>query len=161
MRKVLVIAAREYKAAVRTKAFVIGLLLMPIMMGGSILVQMLVKNMRDTTDKHFVVVDRTGSGRLAAALERDANDYNSKTEADGKQIKPRLVIKTEEPRAEAEQRLELSERVRTGELVGFLEIASNVYDPPSNKDDESARVRYHTNRPTFMDFQLMAVVTLN
>ena len=39
MHKIRVIAAREYSAAVRTKAFIISLLVMPILMGGSILVQ--------------------------------------------------------------------------------------------------------------------------
>ena len=41
MRKVFVIAARDYNAAVRSKAFLIGLLVMPLMMGGSLLMQWL------------------------------------------------------------------------------------------------------------------------
>jgi ABC-2 type transport system permease protein len=49
VRKTLVVAAREYLAAVRTKTFLIGLLIMPIMVGGSILVQILLKDVVDTT----------------------------------------------------------------------------------------------------------------
>ncbi|MBL8740205.1 MAG: hypothetical protein JNK04_03895, partial [Myxococcales bacterium] len=39
MRKVIAVALREYKAAVQTKAFVISLLLMPIIVAISIGVQ--------------------------------------------------------------------------------------------------------------------------
>ena len=51
MRKLLVIASREYSAAVKTKAFLIGLLIMPIMMGGSILIEWFVKDVRDVKDE--------------------------------------------------------------------------------------------------------------
>jgi len=35
MRKTFIVAVREYMVSVRTKAFLIGLLMMPLMMGGS------------------------------------------------------------------------------------------------------------------------------
>ena len=47
MRKIFVIAAREYKAAVRTKSFLISVLMLPLMMGGSVLVQLLLKDQVD------------------------------------------------------------------------------------------------------------------
>ena len=47
MRKVLVIAAREYKAAVKTKSFLVSVLMLPLMMGGSVLVQFLLKDQVD------------------------------------------------------------------------------------------------------------------
>ena len=56
MRKMYVVAAREYAAAVKSKAFIIGLLIMPVMMGGSVLVQVLVKDVRDTKEKNFAVI---------------------------------------------------------------------------------------------------------
>ena len=61
MRKILVVAAREYKAAVRTKTFLISLLIMPLMMVGSILLQWLLRDLVDTADKHFVLIDRASS----------------------------------------------------------------------------------------------------
>ena len=39
MRKILIIASREYWAMVATKAFLLTLVLMPVMMGGGIVVQ--------------------------------------------------------------------------------------------------------------------------
>ena len=56
MRKILIIARREYLAAVRTKAFLIGLLSMPVMMFGSILVQTMLKDQVD-------LAYRSGIGR--------------------------------------------------------------------------------------------------
>ena len=38
MRKTLIVALREYIVSVRTKAFLIGLLMMPLMMGGGFIV---------------------------------------------------------------------------------------------------------------------------
>ena len=60
MRKMLVIAAREYLAAVRSKAFLITLVAMPIMMGGSIVAQLLLRDRVDTADKKIAIVDRSG-----------------------------------------------------------------------------------------------------
>ena len=70
MRKILIVARREYLAAVRTKAFLIGLLSMPVMMFGSILVQMMLKDQVDLADKRFAVVDRTPGRRASRPCSR-------------------------------------------------------------------------------------------
>jgi ABC-type Na+ efflux pump permease subunit len=120
----LVIANREYQAAVRTKTFLISLVIMPVLMGGSVVLQVLLKDVVDTREKRFAVVDRTGRlfGRIAAA----AGQYNEKDIFDPqthKQVKPAFAVERVEPAAAVnEQRLALSERVRQGELFGFLEI---------------------------------------
>src|SRR5438132_138001 len=135
MRKIFVIAARDYRAAVKTKSFLISLLIMPLMMGGSILVQLLLKDKVDITDKHFAIVDRSG-GALAARLEAEANKRNGKEKAeifdkDGRQTKPRFLLETVAPRSDSAEalkqlRFDLSERVRKQELFGFLEIGPDV-----------------------------------
>ena len=60
MRKMIVVAVREYLAAVRTKAFLISLIFMPILMGGSIVLNILLKDKVDTRDKNFALLDYTG-----------------------------------------------------------------------------------------------------
>ena len=60
MSKILRIAKREYKASVQTKGFIIGLMLAPILMGGSIIAMVLLKDRVDTTDKKVAIVDRSG-----------------------------------------------------------------------------------------------------
>ncbi|MCP5106945.1 MAG: ABC transporter permease, partial [bacterium] len=66
MRKTLYVAAREYMETVRTKAFIIGILIAPLLMGGSILAMVLLKGHVDTSDKRVAVVDH--SGVVAPAL---------------------------------------------------------------------------------------------
>jgi ABC-2 type transport system permease protein len=171
MRKLFVVAAREYTAAVKTKTFIISLLIMPIMMGGSIVIQWLVMDMRDVKDKHFAIIDRTEADvydQLEKAITKRNNSVvNEKT---GKQLQPRFLLEKVTPSAAtpgaiAEQRFELSERVRKGELFGFLDIGPDVMTanpvkpeenaPPPPVDDR-ALVRYHSNRPTYLDFSKLA-----
>ena len=59
MRKTIVVALRDYLSAVKTKAFLVGLLMMPLMFGGGILVQIVFRNNNDIRDKRVAVVDYT------------------------------------------------------------------------------------------------------
>jgi len=95
MRKMIVVAVREYQAAVRTKAFIVSLVLMPVMMGGSVLVQDLMRDKVDTKDKRVAVVDQ--SGKLFDAIAEAAKARNETTifaESDEaqKQIQPRYLF---------------------------------------------------------------------
>ena len=71
MRKVITVAVREYLAAVRTKAFIITLVIMPVFMCGGALVTLVFEDKEDTTDRGLAVVDYTGQlyGMLVAAAE--------------------------------------------------------------------------------------------
>jgi ABC-2 type transport system permease protein len=177
LRKVLVIAARDYKAAVRTKAFVISLLVLPLMMGGSFLVQKLVKNQVDTTEKRFAVIDRTPGRLLYPALEGAARMRNQTEIRDpqtGYQTKPVFALESVEvqPSQDIDQvRFALSERVRKQELFGFLEIEPDVLQyrpgqtsPAREPEDPFAApavspsglppaVRYQSNSPTYDAFE--------
>ena len=140
MRKILVIAAREYTAAVRTKSFLISLFVMPLMMGGSIAVQGLLKNQRDISEKKFVIVDRTPNQELATAVEAAVAIYNktgvfeSPDAEEKKQVRPTLALERvapgeNTPEAISQQRFELSERVRKQEIFGFLDVGADVFTP--------------------------------
>src|ERR1700722_17415442 len=76
MRKILVIARREYQAAVQTRAFLISLVVLPILIGGSVLLQWLVKDQVDTSEKKFAVIDRTPHEQLAAVLVMASDAWN-------------------------------------------------------------------------------------
>ena len=82
MNKMFTVAKREFKAAVMTKAFIISITMMPLMIGGSILIQMMVKDVKSTKDKTFVVVDRTPDGKVYAALELVCLLYTSPSPRD-------------------------------------------------------------------------------
>src|SRR5262245_47620553 len=95
MRKTIVVALREYQAAVKTKAFLMGLLMMPIMFGGGILVQVLIRNNVDTKDKRVAVVDYTGqlfgTVQASAQLRNETQIYEGEGAA-RKQIQPRYIF---------------------------------------------------------------------
>jgi ABC-type Na+ efflux pump permease subunit len=166
MRKTFIVASREYLAAVRTKSFLISLILLPIMMGGGIIAQKLGEKIGDTSTKAIAVIDRSPGGRLYDALAQEVEKYNTKGVLDetGRQMKATFDLKriapadAADPDAVDRQRLELSNRVRSGELLAFVEIGQDVLKPstaPANADvdpDDHQLVRYSTNRPTYRNF---------
>lgn len=139
MNKVFTVAKREFKAAVMTKAFLIGIIMMPLLMGGSIIIQILFKDVKSTKDKTFVILDRTPGGKVAASLELVMKERNEKmifNEKTGKQKEPRFIIEKETPsegtpQAILKQRFELGERVRNQEIFAFLDIGAKVLDAPT------------------------------
>jgi ABC-2 type transport system permease protein len=187
MNKVLTIAAREYKAAVLTKAFIIGMALMPIMMGGSILIQYVFKDVKNLKDKTFLVIDRTPGQQVYPALSLAIQARNEKIfdEETNKQKEPKFVLEKEAPQPDVlRQRYELAERVRRGEVFGYLDIGSRVFEAPKAGDKvvmaayaaemaanysdnraernkkaaaklpEEMTVRYYSNSPTYNDFHV-------
>jgi ABC-2 type transport system permease protein len=167
MRKVWVIASREYVATVQTKAFVIGLLIVPILMGGSIVLQKLLGGIRDTADLHFEVIDRADDPQLTGALQQAVHIYNETQTRDSKtdkQTQPKLAVNVVKPDSQADEatdklRETLSDRVRMGELFGFLEIGPDVPRPPPTDPEEKKTfhgLRYQTNRPTHLAFPNLA-----
>ena len=173
MRKALLIALREYKAAVKTKSFVVGIVLMPIMMGGGFLAQTLFKNQVDMRPKHFAIIDRTPGQHLFALLQKSATTPDAKKSPEAPPRAPFILESVPVPTAQNldEVRLELSKRVRQGELTGFLEIGSGVLDRPAKgtkANEEAAGVakpqaglRYQTNRPSYLDFSKWAEAIIN
>ncbi|MBU1700662.1 MAG: ABC transporter permease [Candidatus Eisenbacteria bacterium] len=143
MHKILRIAKREYKAAVRTKGFIIGLVLAPVLMGGSGIAMVLFEKHVDTTDKKIVVIDH--SGLVAPVLEQAAKNRNENEIHDkitGKKIKPAFIVEIEDPQENDlnAQRLALSKRVRSKEIHAFLEINENVLHPDTS---HAARIAYY------------------
>ena len=67
MHKIAIIARREYQALVRTKAFIISLVIMPVFMFGGIFIQKFLAGRIDVGEKKVVVLD--GTGRLFEPLE--------------------------------------------------------------------------------------------
>ncbi|MGH7178060.1 MAG: hypothetical protein ACREJC_11825, partial [Tepidisphaeraceae bacterium] len=169
MRKTLVIAVREYFAAVKSKAFVISLVLMPVMMTGGIVVQRMAERIADTKLKKVAVIDRTAGETLFQSLAQAAEKRNKTELTDpktGRQFRPAIELERiapadlADPAAVATQRMELSERVRRDELFAFIEIGKDVLRPrvaspatlPAEEDpDDPTVVRYCTNRPTNLE----------
>ncbi len=134
MRKILILARREYQALIRTKAFIVSLVAMPIFMFGAIFVQTFLQEHLDTGEKIIVVLD--GTGRLLAPLQALA-EVRDQVGVDGQASnhKPRKSLKLEAGPAGPvtdELRLELSDRVRRNEIFAFVEIDANALKPSDN-----------------------------
>ena len=135
MRKIIVVAVREYQASVKTKAFIASVILMPILMGGAGVMQALLKDRVDTTDKKFAVLDQ--SGVIYDAIEKAANQYNESGEVfrgegeDRTKVRPRYLVEKATVAATDPSKyvLELSGRVREKEIFGFVMIGADVVQP--------------------------------
>ncbi len=151
MNKILTIAFTEYSNAVRSKAFLIGLLAMPLIMGLMIAVPHLTRDKVDLSDRKVAVVDF--SEKLVSVIESRGERRNLQgifqTDSLGekKQNQPRFVIENVDPAPKAweEHVVELSDRVRKGELFAFVLIADDVFDA----NYSGGGIAYHTRTPTF------------
>jgi len=164
MRKMVVVAMREYQAAVRTKAFIISLVLMPLLMTGSIVVQKLVENKVDVRDKRFAILDYTGlvfDTIKAAASKRNAESIWEGEGADRKQVRPKFLVERVDPGSMdmTEAAFTQSERVRNKEITGFVVIEPGAIDAPEK--DAATEIRYHSNSPTYDDFQRWVAGPIN
>lgn len=143
MRKALRLARREYVASTRTKGFIIGLLIAPIVMSGGMIAMKLTEGHVDTRDRRVAVIDR--SGRLMPSIAADSATRNEREVHDaqsGDKVRPAYLF--EEVPAEpdrAAQHLSLSERVRNGELTAFLDIGEDVMAPEA--ETGGGRITYH------------------
>ena len=156
MRKTIVVAIREYQAAVQTKAFLITLVAMPILMGASIVVQVLLQDKVDTQDRTLAIVDATGvlySAIAQAAKERNDTQIFSTTGDQRTQQQPRFLVEeaVSQPDRIDQQRFELSERVRTGKLFAFVVIPSNAVDTDTSPAEP--HIEYYSNSPTYSDLR--------
>ena len=153
MRKVLAVARAEYASAVRSKAFIIGVILMPVLIGVVIAMQRFMEDRADLSDRRFAIVDHTG--KLAAAMAHSAEQRNrhaiheSSDDGGRTQTSPRFVPEVIQPESLAGQDIDLhlSERVRAGELFAFVMIGRGAIDG----DAPDAEIAYHTNTPTYYD----------
>jgi ABC-2 type transport system permease protein len=161
MRKIWVIACREYKVAVRNKAFIVTMLLMPALMGASAAIQLLFKRLGDQKESHYAVIDRSG-GNLAKSLEAAAEAFNQRhaAHADSAKGGPSKIVleiippSEDDPDDIALQRFEQSKRVERNELEGIIEIGPKVFEvradeaESSDKVDDESAIRFQAKKAT-------------
>lgn len=158
MRKALVVARREFLATVRTKIFIISIVLMPVLMAGGLIAEVLFREFQDVSDRSIAVIDLSPPelGSLfdalaeAAAIRNEteifADPLGLGLQSEGKQRQPRYLIERmsiADSAALPELRLQLSERVRAKELRAYLEIGPGVLE--GRGDAEAQRVHYYSD----------------
>ncbi len=154
MRKTLRIAKREYLASVKTKGFIIGLAIAPLFMSGSIIAMLILKDRVNTTDQTAAIVDH--SGVVAEALINFAKARNDEvvySKETGKKIRPEYSFEIVAPNDNdpARQRLELSNRVRSGQLHAFIEIGRDVFN--AYTDSANTRIVYYSENAALDNFR--------
>jgi ABC-2 type transport system permease protein len=157
--KTKIIAAREYSAAVRSKSFLITLVLLPVMMSGGLIAQKVGQKIGDTSTYHIAVMDCSPGAILYPTIAQAVRQHNEHEifDGSGRQVRGRFVLETVPPvdwndtAALDRERLALSDRVRSGQLLAFVELGPRVMNPGKSGGDAS-NIRYTSNRPTYQDF---------
>ncbi|MEX2273568.1 MAG: ABC transporter permease, partial [Vicinamibacterales bacterium] len=145
MNRVFTVAQMEFLTLVRTKAFLIGILMMPVLIGVSILFQVYAERHVDTQDRRIAVIDHSGTlyDAVAAAAARHNADAGEAASRKGPHFIPSRVDLSSQSADAA--KLELSDRIRSEELFAFLEIPADILDAPRDKGS----VRYYTGTPSY------------
>ena len=152
MHRIFLVAKRDYLATIRSKPFLFGLIVAPILFGGGFIGIALMKAKPDVKERRIALIDRTGvaAARIVeAAAEKNAKDMFDKIS--GRQTGPRYVFETAPPDDSdaAAQRLALSDRVRAGRLFAFLELGRDALHPAKadypEKLPEASRINYYSN----------------
>ena len=141
MRILLTIAAREYRAMVATKAFLITLALMPLLMVGGIAAPALLGKLKSVKTRQVVVVDQSGgqvfemlnaagiarNAELKKQAEREQQDSSDEEDSDDRirsNFEDRSIYELTAFEGEwsEEAKFELSEKIRNRELYAFMVI---------------------------------------
>src|SRR3954470_4510276 len=153
--KAVIVAISEFTTLVRSKAFILGLLMMPLFSGVAIGVQNFTKNATDLKDRRFAVVDRTGV--LYEPLAAAAGEWNAGAAAGGTQTAPRFVPSAATFEDGDEQaRAAPADRVRKDELWAFVEIPATAL-----QTDAPGEIRYYSNHPSYRTLPGWISTTIN
>lgn len=148
MHRIFIVAQSEFTTLVKTKAFIIGLLLMPIITAGAIGFQIYAQKHSDREDHKVAVIDRTGA--LTGGLEARAAEFNGRNGEGEARTGPHFVIERVAVPADSggddATRLELSERVKSKDLFAFVDIPAAVVDPNIEK---VPAIQYYTETPSY------------
>ncbi len=149
LRKILLIAKRDYLAAVTRKAFIIGLVAAPLLFGGGFFVIALMRVSQGASERHVAIVDRSGAlaeSIIAAARSKTAEERKSLPMQGAQLIESNITFETVTPDLNDRegQRIALSDRVRRRELFAFIEIGRDALNPAAQKRP-AGMVDYYTD----------------
>lgn len=145
MNRIFIVAQSEFLTLVKTKAFLIGLLLMPVITAGAIGFQVYAQKHSDRDDHKFVVIDH--SGVLYAPLAQAAGTFNDKNGTGTERTGPHFIAESA-PSATPDDayRVTLSEQIKKKALFAFVEIPAGVVDP---NIETPPVISYYTETPSY------------
>lgn len=176
MHKIRAIALREYLAAVKAKAFLVTILLMPVLMGSSIGLQVLFQKMDAEKEKKYAVIDRSPDEKMAKALHAAvaameiarAKEPELRMVLGGKNSFVTIKPSDPTPEAMARQRYEISQQIEKGMYQGLVEIGPKVLEirpgelfVNPDKVEEDAAIRFQAKGAAAQGFRRILEVLLN
>lgn len=158
MSRVLTIAKSEFTTLVKTKAFIIGIVLMPVLMAAFFFFMSYVEGQIDNERRPFVVIDHTGV--LYDAVVASAQEHNAETVKDGVRSGPEFVPERLDPagRSSDDLKIELSERVRSKDLFAFVEIPAEALTATAG---DVPSIRYYAENTSYQPLPDWLRTTLN
>ena len=141
MTRVFTIAASEFLRLARSKAFLIGILLMPVLFGVMMLFSNYAERHVDLEDRRLAVVD--GTGVLYEPLAAAAADFNKESGEGSSRTGPHFLTERVDQgsRDINDVRLDLSNRVRKKELFAFVIIPPTALTTTSAARDQREKAR--------------------
>ncbi len=150
MRRILLLAKRDYLQTVASRGYLVGLILFPLLFGGAFLFLPLA-NRGQAQNSRIAVLDHTGAS--AAAVIQAAEEANQRATAGGPfgaRRMPRYTFEEVKPEPDhSAQLLSLSDQIRKGELFVVLDIPPDALRPSG--DGKREQVRYYTNSGGLVD----------
>jgi ABC-2 type transport system permease protein len=120
MHNTWLIIRREYVERIRSKAFIIMTLLMPVFMGSTILIPALLSNMKSGVTRRIVLV--ANSPEIAEAVQKEL--LTPPANASEKKTAPRYQLEFDSNTSEAE-RDKLRQEISDGKIDGFLWLSDS------------------------------------
>jgi ABC-2 type transport system permease protein len=144
LSKILLIAQRDYLQMIQSKAYLFGLILLPLLIGGGFFMVSLL-NRSTSKEERVAIIDRTGVSAAAVVEAWKEQHQNAQTDPTGMpRVLPRLSFEEVQPQADEQaQLLALSARVRSGELFLVLDIPASALQ--SKEGAKAEAVRYYSN----------------
>jgi ABC-2 type transport system permease protein len=125
MHNAWLVIQREYLERIRSKAFIIMTLLMPVFMASTILIPALLSNMKSGVTRHIVLV--ANNPEIAAAIKQQLTAPPANSDTPGKSAKaevPRFAVEINTNTSDAE-RDKLRRDVSDGRIDGFLWLSDS------------------------------------
>ncbi|MCW5967764.1 MAG: ABC transporter permease [Blastocatellales bacterium] len=123
MDKVIAIIKREYVTRIRSKGFIIGTLVSPLLMVLLLAIPMLIARSSGDGQFRLVVLDQTGEAELITRLDNLLLEDNAKS--DRYTVTYEVVVPGE--RIEDRQP-ELNRRIEAGEINGYIVLPRGVFE---------------------------------
>jgi ABC-type Na+ efflux pump permease subunit len=187
MRKIFTIAVREYRAMVGTKAFLISIIMMPMLMLGGLFATEFLQDAGSVSQRRIAIVDRSGSfyEELSVAVEQrnamlfpeaepdevepDSHDGPSgipqtplrKKSLPGFSREKYILESVAAGDSDDDFGMRLSQRIRQQDLYAFVVIPAGVDGETRPHADTDNRIRFHAQDSSLSEARVWLASKIN